>query len=296
MTRVNGTTGTTPPHEPLSDVARAALARIRAMNPDADPQRILPDVSPAFIPRHVAIIMDGNGRWAQKRGLARLFGHRAGAESVRTILTECARLGVEVLTLYSFSIENWKRPKEEVDALMRLAVLYFEGEQAELMRKGVRVRILGRREGLPDDVLASMDRVCAATAHNTRITLCLAMNYGSRAEIVDAARSFARDAAAGMLRPEQIDEEAFSARLTTAGLPDPDLLIRTAGEMRVSNYLLWQISYAEIHVTDVLWPDFGEPALHAAIREFAGRGRRFGGLDPSPAPPHPSAETGRDTP
>ena len=258
---------------------RAALARIRCHNPDADPVGALPDVSPACIPRHIAIIMDGNGRWAKQKELPRLFGHRAGAESVRTVLTECGRLGVEVLTLYSFSIENWKRPREEVEALMRLAVMYFASEEAELVEKGVRVRVIGRREGLPEDVLASMDRVCAATSHNRRITLCLAINYGSRAEIVDAARSLARDAASGSLDPNTINEADVASRLSTAGLPDPDLLIRTAGEMRVSNYLLWQISYAEIFVTPALWPDFGVPELHGAIRDFARRTRRYGGLD-----------------
>lgn len=164
---------------------------------------------------------------------------------------------------------------------MRLAVLYFASEQDELVAKGVRVKVLGRREGLPVDVLEAMDRVVAATAHNRRITLCLAINYGSRAEIVDAARALARDVAAGKMKESEITEEAFAARLTTGGLPDPDLLVRTAGEMRVSNYLLWQISYAEIHVTPTLWPDFGEAHLHAAIRDYASRSRRFGGLEES---------------
>ncbi|HEX2837546.1 MAG TPA: polyprenyl diphosphate synthase [Phycisphaerales bacterium] len=266
-------------HAAMDAGSRAALARIHAHNPDATPRELLPDVPVAAIPRHVAIIMDGNGRWAQKQGLARLFGHQAGAESVRRVLTEAANLGIEVLTLYSFSLENWKRPKDEVEALMRLAVAYFLGEEAELVAKGVRVKILGRREGLPADVLASMDRVVAATAHCRRITLCLAMNYGARAEIVDAARSIARDVAAGRLKGGDVTEEEFARRLTTGGLPDPDLLIRTAGEMRVSNYLLWQISYAEIHVTPTLWPDFGAAHLHAAVRDFASRSRRFGGLD-----------------
>ncbi len=255
---------------------------MHAYNPEADPLKALPDVPVAAIPRHIAIIMDGNGRWAKGQGLPRLFGHKAGAETVRRVLTEAAELGVEVLTLYSFSLENWKRPREEVEALMRLAVLYFAGEQDGLLKKGVRVRVLGRREGLPPDVLDAMDRVVAATAHNRRITLCLAINYGSRAEIVDAARAVAREVAAGRLKESEISEEEFAKRLTTAGLPDPDLLIRTAGEMRVSNYLLWQISYAEIHVTPTLWPDFGEAHLHAAIRDYASRSRRFGGLDPSP--------------
>jgi undecaprenyl diphosphate synthase len=252
---------------------------MRDHNPKADPVSILPDVHPTRIPRHIAIIMDGNGRWASSRGFPRMLGHQAGAGSVRTVLTEAARLGVEVLTLYSFSLENWKRPREEVEALMRLAITYFEGECEEMIRTGVRLRILGRREGLPEDVLASMDRVCTATAHNRVITLCLAMNYGARAEIADAAKAIARDVSAGTLRPEDVDEAQVAQRLTTVGLPDPDLLIRTAGEMRISNYLLWQISYAEIVVTPTLWPDFGVASLRDAIREYAARTRKFGGLE-----------------
>ena len=261
-----------------------AAARLRARNPEADPLRIVPDVHPARIPRHVAIIMDGNGRWASERGFPREFGHRNGARVVREIFEECGRLGVEVVTLYSFSLENWKRPAAEVDALMGLCLAYLEGEEEELRRKGVRFRTIGRREGLPAGVLAAVDRVTAATASNTRATLCLALNYGSRAEIADAARSLAVDVAAGRLRPEEIDEAALASRLSTAGLPDPDLLIRTAGEMRVSNYLLWQISYAELYVTDTCWPDFTPLHLHEAVRDYARRTRRFGALDE--AAPH----------
>ncbi|MCC6426696.1 MAG: di-trans,poly-cis-decaprenylcistransferase [Phycisphaerales bacterium] len=252
---------------------------MRVRNPDADPAGILPDVHPARIPRHIAVIMDGNGRWASGRGLPRTEGHRAGARSVRTILEESAKLGVEFLTLYSFSSENWRRPEEEVRALMELCIERCHGEQAELSSQGVRVRVIGRREGLPEDVLAALDFVEQATAGGERITLCLAINYGSRGEIVDAARALASDVAAGRLKTDQIDEAAIASRLYTAGMPDPDLLIRTAGEMRISNYLLWQISYSEIHVTDVLWPDFGAADLHAAIRDFASRHRKFGGVN-----------------
>lgn len=258
--------------------AALALEAIRRRNPEADPLARLPDVHPARIPRHIAFIMDGNGRWAQQRGFPRLFGHFNGAAAVRRVIEECGRLGVEVLTLYSFSLENWKRPAAEVEGLMQLYVRYLEGERDELMRHGIRFRQVGRREGLPSEVVDAVDRLETDTAGNGRATLCVAVNYGSRAEIVDAARSLARRVKSGELEPEEIDEAMFAGSLYTAGVPDPDLLIRTAGEKRVSNYLLWQISYAEIHVTDVLWPDFGVEDLHAAIRDYAGRDRRFGGV------------------
>jgi undecaprenyl diphosphate synthase len=264
-----------------------SLARIRRVNPRAVPLERLPDVHPGRIPRHIAIIMDGNGRWARERGFPRIFGHRTGASSVRTAIEECGRLGVEVLTLYSFSLENWKRPADEVDALMKLAVMYLEGECDALVREGIRLRVIGRREGLPTPVVQAIDKVERATSRAAGPTLCLAINYGSRAEIVDAARALAAEAVAGKVRPGEIDEDTFSERLYTAGLPDPELVIRTAGEMRVSNYLLWQISYAELHVTDVYWPDFGIDDLHAAVRDFASRRRRFGGLDSDASEPTP---------
>jgi undecaprenyl diphosphate synthase len=234
--------------------------------------------------------MDGNGRWAAQRGLPRVLGHRQGAESVRRVVTECARLGVEALTLYSFSSENWKRPVEEVDALMLLCRDYLAAERATLLENGIRFRRIGRDEGMPESVLAALADTEAATAGGSRMTLVLALNYGSRQEIVDAARSLARDARDGLVDPDEIDEEMFANRLSTAGLPDPDLLIRTAGELRVSNYLLWQISYAEIHVTDVLWPDFAEADLHRAIKDFASRNRKFGGLE-STADPTETSES-----
>lgn len=244
----------------------------------ADPRSLLPEIEPGAIPRHVAIIMDGNGRWAEQRGFPRLFGHRNGASAVRETLRTAAKLGIEVVTLYSFSAENWKRPEEEVRALMALYVEYMAGELDEFMREGIRVRQIGRSEGLPAEVLALRDRVIHATAGNTGCTLVLAVNYGSRQEITDAVRKIARRAAAGEIDPATIDERTLAEHLDTAGLPDPDLLIRTGGDARVSNFLLWQISYAELHVTPTLWPDFGQEDLLRAIRDFASRGRRFGGL------------------
>ena len=256
--------------------AREIAARMRARLPKADPLSILPDVHPARIPRHVAVIMDGNGRWAKERGFPRLFGHRNGAAAVRSTVEECGRLGIEVLTLYSFSMENWKRPRDEVDALMALCATYLDGELEALMRERVRFRVIGSREGLPPEVLGAIDRVTTATVGNTGATLCLAINYGSRAEIAAAARAIAMDAAEGRLDPATVDEAAVARRLDTADLPDPDLLIRTAGERRLSNFLLWQLSYAEIYVTPVYWPDFAPEELRRAVRDYAGRERRFG--------------------
>ena len=248
-----------------------------ATEPPLDPQQIL-DVSRAEMPRHIAIIMDGNGRWARERGLPRLEGHRHGSEAVREIVTQCARLGVECLTLYSFSIDNWKRPPDEVEGLMSLYALYLARERKTIMDNYIRLIQLGRRVGLPDDVLHELDRTTEASNDNPGMTLCLALNYGSRAEIVDAMRNIAQRIQHGELQPNGIDEDLISNALYTAGLPDPDLLIRTGGEMRVSNFLLWQISYAELHVTPVLWPDFRKEHLYDAIRGFAGRERRFGGV------------------
>jgi undecaprenyl diphosphate synthase len=229
-------------------------------------------------PRHIAIIMDGNGRWAQKRGLPRIEGHRHGVDSVRRITEHCARLGVGQLTLYCLSSENWRRPESELQFLMHLLEQYMIEERPLLMRDRIRMAMIGRREGIPDTTLAELDRTVAMCAANDGMRLCLAINYGARGEIIDAARRIAAEAVAGRLDPAAIDEEAFSARLDTAGMPDPDLLIRTAGEMRISNFLLWQISYAELWVTDVAWPDFKEADLDAAIAAFARRDRRFGGL------------------
>jgi undecaprenyl diphosphate synthase len=233
----------------------------------------------ASIPRSVAIIMDGNGRWAKNRGLPRPAGHEEGAKVVRRIVTEAARLGLEALTLYSFSIENWRRPEEEVNSLMHLYADYFIRERPTIMEHNIRLRHLGRRAGLPQSVLTEMDETTRQAAGNTGMYLCLALNYGSRAEIVDSVRRIAGKVRAGELDPSQIDDACVAGSLDSAGVPDPDLLIRTAGEMRISNFLLWQISYTEFHVTDVLWPDFTEDEFRKAIGEYAGRKRRFGGLD-----------------
>jgi undecaprenyl diphosphate synthase len=244
----------------------------------------LDDVPREKFPRHIAIIMDGNGRWAVKRGLERVRGHQQGARTVRDIVTECARLrkhhgGPDFLTLYSFSIENWKRPLDEVTFLMTMYIEYLQKERATMMENNIRFRQIGRLDNLPEPVLDEVNRTLEETKKNDGLTLVLALNYGSRAEIVDAVRDIASKVQRGELKPEEIDEQAISDHLYTAGWPDPDLLIRTAGEMRISNYLLWQISYAELVVSDVLWPDFGVGDLHAAIRQFSSRNRRFGALD-----------------
>jgi undecaprenyl diphosphate synthase len=236
-------------------------------------------LQPEQLPRHVAIIMDGNGRWAQARGLPRVLGHRQGIRSVRAVVEEGCRLGLEQLTLYCLSVENWKRPERELKFLMRLLKHFLVVERDELIEQDVRLTMIGRRDGLPDFVLEEFDRTIEMTADNGGMDLCLAVNYGGRAEIVDAARRLAEDARDGRLDPDRLDESAFESYLSTAGRPDPDLLIRTAGEMRVSNFLLWQISYAELWVTETLWPDFRAGDLHAALADFAGRRRKFGGLE-----------------
>lgn len=231
------------------------------------------------VPRHIAIIMDGNGRWAAARGLPRIAGHREGARRVRAIVEECARIGVEALTLYSFSSENWKRPEDEVSALMELARHQLQLERQMMLANNIRFRRIGRREGLSAAVLAEFDRTEDETSSCTGMTLCLAMNYGSRQEMVDAVRTIALRVRRGDLDPAAIDESTMSAALETHGLPDPDLLVRTAGERRLSNFLLWQVSYAEIFVTDVLWPEFKVPELQTALGDFAARRRTYGGLD-----------------
>jgi undecaprenyl diphosphate synthase len=235
-------------------------------------------LAPETLPRHVAIIMDGNGRWAQKRGLPRIEGHRRGVKTVRVTIEECARLGVGCLTLYCLSSENWKRPKKELDFLMSLLEQYVIEERSEIMRQDLTFSMIGRREGLSAGVLNEVQKTIDCSRHNQGMHLCLAVNYGSRAEIVDAVQAIAREVATGTRHPEEISEQTISDHLYTAGLPDPDLLIRTAGEMRISNFLLWQISYAELWVTSRYWPEFRRPDLLAALRDYAGRDRRFGGL------------------
>jgi len=236
------------------------------------------DLPVEALPRHVAIIMDGNGRWARARGKGRTFGHRCGAEALRPIVIECAQLGLEALTLYSFSTENWARSDAEVRALMDLYVEYLISERDLFYENNVRFLHIGRREGLPGPVLDELDRMTESTHEHSGLTMLLALNYGSRGEITDAVRSIVRDAHAGQLKLEAINEAMISSRLYTAGLPDPDLLIRTAGEMRLSNYLLWQISYAEFYIDEALWPDFDVTHLHEALRCYSQRCRRFGAI------------------
>jgi undecaprenyl diphosphate synthase len=231
-----------------------------------------------LLPQHIAVIMDGNGRWAQRQGLPRIEGHRNGVTSVRKVTEECARLGIKQLTLYCLSSENWKRPQLELDFLMHLLEQYMIEERALIMEQNITVSVIGRRDGIPDRVLREIDKTIELSGTNTGTRLCLAINYGGRAEMVDAIRRIAEDAAKGELDPRELDETRVSQYLYTSGMPDPDLLIRTAGEMRVSNFLLWQISYAEIWVTEKCWPEFREPDLHASLQDYARRDRRFGGL------------------
>lgn len=222
--------------------------------------------------------MDGNGRWAQARGLPRIEGHRRGVAAVRRVTEHCARLGVGQLTLFCLSSENWRRPAPELSFLLHLLEQYLVEERSLLMRERIRLSMIGSRSGLPEATLAELDRTAALCAPNDGMHLCLAINYGSRGELVEAARSLARDASAGLIRPDEIDEPLLAGRLDTAGRPDPDLLIRTAGELRLSNFMLWQISYAELWVTEVPWPEFTESHLDEAFAAYARRDRRFGGL------------------
>jgi undecaprenyl diphosphate synthase len=233
-------------------------------------------VSPRSLPRHIAIIMDGNGRWAKARGLPRIAGHRRGAEAVRRTVTAAGELDIPYLTLFGFSSENWKRPLGEVDDLMGLLRHYLRGEIAELHRNRVRLRVIGDRARLATDIVTLIDNAEALTRDNTGVNLTIALSYGGRGEIVAAVRTLAAKAAAGRLPPEAIDEDTISRHLFTADIPDPDLLIRTSGEMRISNFLLWQCAYAELVFTKALWPDFGRPDLEQAIADFGCRERRYG--------------------
>jgi len=229
-------------------------------------------------PEHVAIIMDGNGRWATRRGLPRVAGHHEGADRVHDIVQDASDLGIRRLTLFAFSHENWNRPKAEVDILMHIYEEYLKKERPFIFDNNIRFTNIGRRRELPQFVRDIVEDTERRSADNTGMTMTLAVNYGGRQEIVDAARHLAAEAAAGHLDPAAVDEQLIASHLYPGGSPEVDLLIRTAGEMRVSNFLLWQISYAELYVTDVLWPDFTEAELHKAILDFAGRERRFGGL------------------
>ena len=232
----------------------------------------------ASLPRHVAVIMDGNGRWAKQRGLPRIEGHRQGAESARTIIRTAGELGVKYLTLYAFSAENWNRPKDEVDALMKYLIHYLKTETPELNKNNVRLEVIGQIYRLPENVQEHLKKSLATLSKNSGLTLVMALSYGSRIEILDAVRRIAEKARDGKLEPADITEEVISQHLWTRNIPDPDLLIRTSGEMRVSNFLLWQISYAELVITPTLWPDFRKPQFFAALEEYARRHRRFGGI------------------
>ena len=260
------------------------LDELLAWMPPGDPDAALArQVAYDRLPAHVAIIMDGNGRWAAQRHLPRVEGHRAGIEAVRDTVECAARLGINVLTLYAFSVENWKRPKSEVSTLMLLLKRYLRSELSTLLRNDIRFRVIGRIEELAPDIQAELQEAIARTSGNRGMLFNIALNYGGRAEIVDAAR---RAIEAGV-RPEDLDENRFASFLYTAGQPDPDLMIRTSGEMRVSNYLLWQIAYAEIYVTDTLWPDFRRRHLIDAVLAYQKRERRYGGI------PTPAAATSR---
>ena len=230
------------------------------------------------IPRHIAVIMDGNGRWAQQRGLPRLAGHEAGSKSIERCVQGCLDIGVEFLTLYAFSSENWKRPALEVNGLMFLLERFLNEKRDEMIREGIRLHHIGRRSELPGVCQRKLEEVMAATSSCRRMNLVLAINYSGRTEIIDAVKSVTRDCAAGKLQEADITPELFDTHLNTTGIPDPDLLIRTSGEMRISNFLLWQLSYTEIHVTKKFWPDFQKDDLLAAVEDFKSRSRRYGGV------------------
>jgi undecaprenyl diphosphate synthase len=241
---------------------------------------LLRQIDPARLPRHIAIIMDGNGRWAGRRHRPRIMGHRAGARAAREAVETCARLGIDILTLYAFSTENWTRPKDEVSGLMNLLKEFIDKELNEIQRNNVRIQTIGRIDELPPDVYKKVVRAIEATANNQRLLLNVALNYSGRRELVDAFRSLYREGLEKGWPPEAVDELVLSRRLYTGDLPDPDLLIRTSGEMRVSNFLLWQIAYTELFVTETLWPDFHQADLFAAIIAYQHRERRYGGIAP----------------
>jgi undecaprenyl diphosphate synthase len=264
-------------------------ALLDSLSPGDEDYALARALDPARLPKHIAIIMDGNGRWARRRHLPRVAGHRAGVKAVRVTVETCARLGLKALTLYAFSAENWKRPRAEVETLWRLLRIYLGSELPEMMRHDIRFGAIGRLDVLPGFVRAELDEVIRRTGRNRGLLLNLAINYSGRAEIVDAVKALLEDARQDPGQIDaQIDEEAIRARLYTAGMPDPDLLIRTSGEMRVSNFLLWQIAYAELYVTETLWPDFTRAELLEAILDYQRRNRRFGGLSPAPMEDHPA--------
>jgi undecaprenyl diphosphate synthase len=249
-----------------------------ATDPRSKPAADLESLPPEKRPRHVAIIMDGNGRWAQSRGLPRIEGHRRGVNTVRMVSETCAELGIDAVTLYCLSSENWKRPQQELDFLMELLQQYLVDERQLIMDQGLRLKVIGRRDRLPPSVLEEMNRTIELSAGNPGTQLVLAIDYGGRDEITRAAQALCRDVAAGVIDPAEIDEAMFADRLDTSGLGDIDLMIRTGGDMRVSNFLLWQLSYAELWVTETCWPEFTRAEFLAGLGEFASRERRFGGL------------------
>jgi len=258
------------------------MSRALATTYKPGPRALPAGLDPLRIPRHVAVIMDGNGRWARQRGLPRMMGHRAGVEALKRTLRLCSDWGVGSLTAYAFSTENWSRPGEEVSFLMTLFERVLARELEGLEREQVRIRFLGELEELPRGLQDLIADATSRTAGNTGIHFNVCTNYGSRREMVRAAQKLAKLVASGELKPQEITEATFAAQLHTAGEEDPDLLIRTSGEQRLSNFLLWQLAYAELHLTDVLWPDFDAQALEGALRDFQGRQRRFGGVDPTP--------------
>jgi len=241
-------------------------------------ERLFAELDANRLPQHVAVIMDGNGRWAQRRHLPRIAGHRAGVQSARTVIESCARLNIPALTLYAFSMENWRRPKAEIDFLMRLLREYLRKELPVIHRNNIRLLVIGRPDQLPEAVRTDVERAMDQTAKNSGMQLAVALNYGGRAELVDAFNRILDRVRNNGLANARVDEDMISQHLYTAGLPDPDLLIRTSGEMRVSNFLLWQIAYAEIYVTETLWPDFTRAQLLEALLDFQKRERRYGGL------------------
>jgi undecaprenyl diphosphate synthase len=258
---------------------------LESLKPDHPDWGLAHAIDPERLPSHIAIIMDGNGRWARQRSLPRVAGHKAGVDPVRSCVECCARLGIQALTLYAFSVENWKRPRNEVETLWRLLRIYIRRELPNLMRNGVRLKAIGRLDGLPGTVRRDLQAVVDQTAANTGLLVNLAINYGGRAELVDAFNQIIAEARlTGDWSRLNISEEMISSQLYTAGVPDPDLLIRTSGEMRISNFLLWQIAYAELYVTETLWPDFRQSDLLKAVLEYQKRDRRFGGLTKTPAP------------
>jgi undecaprenyl diphosphate synthase len=264
---------------------------LQALKPSDRDWLLASQIDPKRLPSHIAIIMDGNGRWARQRNFARLFGHRAGVNSVRSTVETCAQMGIQILTLYAFSVENWKRPRHEVEGLWRLLRYYLKRELPNLMKNDIQLVAIGRIESLPGMVQEDLQYTMDRTAHNGGMRLNLAVNYGGRTELVDAVNAMIDNARVdGTLDSLEVTEQAISSHLYTAGLHDPDLLIRTSGEMRVSNFLLWQIAYAELYVTETLWPDFNRTNLLEAVMDFQGRERRFGGVMRPSGPPAEESE------